>query len=148
MKNTGTALGLYRWLCFPCTSLAWSHTKEENREVVCNLWKHWIDHPSYCWASGPHSPGQHFQQLGTSWLAAAEIGGYCSFTVGCVSYSVHRIACAWKLGWWLELAQTGELTPVVVGILKPQMRLVIRVAGAEGWTQLTELEETVSLVCS
>lgn len=47
----------------------------------------------------------------------------------------------------VELAQTGELTPVV-WMLKPQMRLVIRAAGAQGWTQLTELEETISLVCS
>lgn len=48
----------------------------------------------------------------------------------------------------VELAQTGELTPVVVWILKPQMRLAIRAAGAQGWAQLTELEETISLVCS
>lgn len=36
-EESGDSTGLYRWLCFPCTSLAWSHTKRKTEKWrVCN----------------------------------------------------------------------------------------------------------------
>lgn len=45
----------------------------------------------------------------------------------------------------VELAQTVELTPA---LLKLQIMLAIRTAGAQGWRLLTELEDNISVICS
>lgn len=46
------------------------------------------------------------------------------------------------------LAQAVELTLLIVDMIKPQIMLAIRTAGAQGWSLLTKLEDNISIICS